>query len=107
VALWICTSCTAAYAVGLPACPQCGSSEYEQEHEHMAKISKAGPSYEPGKDPNEPPAEPETTFVGESGPELELPADGAGAAEPQGTEPADGGQAPGEHELPPPPPQHE
>ncbi len=54
MALWYCLRCTAGYAVGLAACPQCGATEHEQEHEHMAKITSAGPSYEPGKDPNEP-----------------------------------------------------
>lgn len=50
MALWICRQCTAAYAVGLPACPQCGSSEWEEEH--MAKISRAsGVTYEPGRAP--------------------------------------------------------
>jgi len=29
--LWICQSCTTAYSVGAPACPQCGSTEYAEE----------------------------------------------------------------------------
>lgn len=61
MALWICRSCTAAYAVGLAACPQCGGTEHDEENEHMAKISKgSGPSYEPGKEPYGVPDEPET-----------------------------------------------
>jgi len=46
--LWICRGCTAAYSVGAPRCPQCGSSDhYEQgsEDEAMPKISREnGPS---------------------------------------------------------------
>jgi hypothetical protein len=104
MALWYCLRCTAGYAVGLAACPQCGAVEHEEEHEHMAKITSVGPSYEPGKDPNEPPAEPQTAVVGEAGPELEPPADTAaqGAGETPQDAAADGG-----HETPPPPPQHE
>lgn len=48
MALWICRSCTAAYAVGLTACPQCGATEYDEEWETMPKISKGdGPTWEP------------------------------------------------------------
>jgi len=96
MALWICSGCTAAYAVGLAACPQCGGTEYEQEYEHMAKITMDGPSYEPGKDPNqvdaEPaeadaqePAEPEqgAALISQPGPEpTDLPAGDAVAAPP-------------------------
>lgn len=43
--LWHCTSCTTAYAVGLPACPHCRSTSIEEDG--MPKITKAGgPSYE-------------------------------------------------------------
>jgi hypothetical protein len=88
MALWICGSCTAAYAVGLAACPQCGATEYEEDYT-MAKITSAGASYEPGKDPNEPDAEPV-----EPGAETEpadAPADGSPADPDPGpaeTEPA-------------------
>lgn len=43
MALWHCAACTAAYAVGLERCPQCGSTE-RTEDGGMAKISAAGPS---------------------------------------------------------------
>jgi len=43
--LWACLGCSAAYAVGLPGCPQCGSSDAVEEGT-MPKISKAhGPTY--------------------------------------------------------------
>ena len=92
MALWYCAGCTAAYAVGLAACPQCGSTDYTEDT--MPKISKGGgPSYEPGKDPN-----------GD-------PATGPAPAEPQApavTEPDQApSPAPDEHETPPLPPQHE
>jgi hypothetical protein len=52
MAAWVCTSCTAVYAVDLAACPQCGATEHGEEGQDMPKISKGdGPSYEPGHDP--------------------------------------------------------
>ncbi|WP_097921746.1 hypothetical protein [Streptomyces sp. wa1063] len=43
MALWICTGCTAAYAVGAPQCPQCGSTERREEGEDvMAKVTVHG-----------------------------------------------------------------
>ena len=54
MAAWVCTSCTAVYAVGLAACPQCGGTEHGEEGQEMPKISKGdGPSYEPGHGPSE------------------------------------------------------
>lgn len=97
MALWYCLRCTAGYAVGLAACPQCGATEHEEEHEHMAKITSAGVSYEPGKDPNEPPAD--TAPAGEST-ETEAPETGGAGVEASAQAPADGDG----HELPPPPP---
>lgn len=50
MAAWVCLSCTAVYAVGLAACPQCGAIDHEEDS--MPKISKGdGPSYEPGHSP--------------------------------------------------------
>lgn len=45
--LWHCLACTTAYAVGLPACPQCGGTEYvEGGPGEMPKITlHGGPSY--------------------------------------------------------------
>lgn len=43
MALWYCHGCTAAYAVGLPQCPQCGSKNYSEE-EPMPHITAAGGS---------------------------------------------------------------
>lgn len=44
MALWVCLGCSAAYAVGLPGCPQCRGTEYYEEGT-MPKISKAhGPT---------------------------------------------------------------
>lgn len=49
MALWECRSCTAAYAPGLPACPQCTATDpiredeqLRRENEEMAKITVAG-----------------------------------------------------------------
>lgn len=58
MALWYCTNCTAAYAVGLDKCPQCGYDEFDDEVAHMAKISESGPTHTPGEEPEEwtPPA---------------------------------------------------
>jgi hypothetical protein len=111
MALWYCLRCTAGYAVGLAACPQCGAAEHEEEHEHMAKITSAGPSYEPGKDPNETPAEPGTADAGpvdETGADETTPggAEASADAQPNPDGVPDGPQD-GEHELPPPPPTHE
>lgn len=38
--LWHCAACTAAYAVGLPRCPQCGS--VNREEDGMPKINRQG-----------------------------------------------------------------
>jgi hypothetical protein len=40
MALWACQACGTAYAVGVPACPQCGSSEYLEDG--VAKITTGG-----------------------------------------------------------------
>lgn len=52
MALWYCTECTAAYAVGLKACPQCGANdpaaqpvrELEVDAEASAELAGAGPA---------------------------------------------------------------
>lgn len=41
MALWLCAGCSAAYAVGLPACPQCGSTNRSEEGP-MPKITVHG-----------------------------------------------------------------
>jgi hypothetical protein len=48
MATWECSECGAAYAVGAPACPQCGATDHAEEGVAMPKISKVGgPSIEP------------------------------------------------------------
>jgi hypothetical protein len=43
MAVWVCKGCTAAYSVGAPRCPQCGSTEYaDEEEQNMPKITVAG-----------------------------------------------------------------
>lgn len=47
MALWICRGCTAAYSVGAPRCPECGSTDYREDHvkegpDDMAKITVHG-----------------------------------------------------------------
>lgn len=46
MAVWICRDCTAAYSVGAPRCPECGSTDYaDEEEQNMPKITVAsGPS---------------------------------------------------------------
>ena len=39
MSLWVCRSCTAKYAVGLTACPQCGSSNHAEDS--MPKITRS------------------------------------------------------------------
>jgi hypothetical protein len=43
MALWACQDCGTVYAVGLPACPHCGGTEYQEDG--VAKITTgSGPS---------------------------------------------------------------
>jgi RNA polymerase subunit RPABC4/transcription elongation factor Spt4 len=43
--LWVCLGCTTRYAVDSPQCPHCGSTEYIEEGNEMAKITvHGGPS---------------------------------------------------------------
>lgn len=46
MALWICRDCTAAYSVGAPKCPHCGSTDrIEEDEQNMPKITvQGGPS---------------------------------------------------------------
>lgn len=89
MALWQCAACTAAYAVGLPRCPQCGSPEREEEEAKVPKITRSGVSYEPGREPDGPDEHPGT------GSEMEAaghPADGSASPE-VSSEPADDSHA--------------
>lgn len=55
--LWRCVDCTTGYAVGLAACPHCGSTRKEDE---MPKITRhEGPSYAPVEAPEVPVEAPE------------------------------------------------
>lgn len=83
--LWICRGCTAAYSVGAPRCPQCGGTSYceqgSEEHEDMAKITKAGGPSDQADGAPLPSAEDaaERPLGGEFGPELvDLPGDEPG-----------------------------
>jgi hypothetical protein len=63
MSLWVCQKCTAAYAVGLLACPQCGSTDYLEDWQ-MGKISSTGlATHAPAPEVPEAevPAEPEVT----------------------------------------------
>lgn len=57
MALWLCTDCSAAYAVGQPACPNCGSTVYLEDHP-MPKITVHGGATNAT---DEPEPEPDTT----------------------------------------------
>jgi len=58
---WECRECTAAYAPGAPACPQCGTNDpikeaeqLEKEREQMPKITvHGGPSNADAEEPAE------------------------------------------------------
>lgn len=63
--LWVCQGCPTRFAVGLLACPHCGSTDHYEEGSVMPKITvHGGPSIA-----GEPPNEPELVMVGETGPE--------------------------------------
>lgn len=46
VSLWVCDDCTTRYAVGLAACPHCGSGDYRPAHE----VDRDGPADERTED---------------------------------------------------------
>lgn len=79
--LWVCGQCTAAYAPGLPACPQCGGTVYRPDYEEDAmassNVTTAGVFWDEG---SEPPGyvDPRT---GDGQPAVDLPADRAPKAE--------------------------
>lgn len=98
MSLWICKDCTAAYAVGLPACPQCGSTTHTTKDDlerAMPKISRSGgPSYETAPadaQPTETAAAPETEPEAPPAPAKSAKADPAAPAD----EPASPPPAPG------------
>lgn len=80
MSIWTCPSCTARYAVGLPACPQCGTPSTQGDD--VPKISLNGPSYEDGHAPDaaapetaqpEPEVEPDPEPEIDPEPEVEAP----------------------------------
>lgn len=91
MSLWLCDACTTSYAVGLAACPHCGSTEHHEEGEiEMPKITRLGGATNAADRP--------LHLVGERGPEVvalpagavvELVGDGTGqalpVADPDGT----------------------
>jgi hypothetical protein len=42
MASWACSTCRTVYAVGIPACPHCGSTDYSDEEAIVAKASAEG-----------------------------------------------------------------
>ena len=64
MALWGCAGCSTVYAVGLPACPHCQSTDREEDP--MPKITVHGG----------PTVAAEATLVGEPGPEVTSLPDG-------------------------------
>jgi hypothetical protein len=84
MSLWHCTSCSTAYAVGLPACPHCRSTSKEEDA--VPKNTKAGgPSYEGHVDVSSPDtAAPEWAPEVEAEPQPEpVPADEVEPAKPE------------------------
>ena len=71
MALWNCWRCTAAYSVGAPRCPQCGSPDYEEDGVMPKSTVESGPSNGPG--------EPEPVPEADAAPE---PQDAPEASEP-------------------------
>lgn len=58
MALWVCRGCTAAYAPGVPRCPQCGvndpieEAEQLEKEQEMAKITvHGGPTNDDAEEP--------------------------------------------------------
>ena len=99
MALWACEECGCKFAVGLPACPQCGSEDWTEDG--MPKITTwGGPSYEHG--PGGPPATEEQAAT-EEAPEVPDGAEGAAPEAPgAGTETVP--ETPAKTVTPPPPP---
>lgn len=60
MAALICLGCTAVYSVGAPACPQCGSTEHQEDSVPHITVhggpSDAGPGPDSGLDPVDVPA---------------------------------------------------
>lgn len=77
MALNACTSCTTKFAVGLPKCPHCGSTEFVEDGDVMAKITRHGGA----SDNTVPEPEAEAEAVEAPAPETEEPP--AAAPEPE------------------------
>jgi hypothetical protein len=71
MALNECGDCTTPFAVGLPRCPHCRSTNFAEQGQNMPKITVHGGA----TNADEP--QPVTVMVGEPGPELELPFGGS------------------------------
>lgn len=101
MALWVCLGCSAAYAVGLPGCPQCRGTDYHEEGT-MPKISKAHGPTDGSPDPArvvapEPVVEaieaaPAADPAADPAPETETPTtvEGGGTKDGEGTGPEQG-----------------
>ena len=61
--LWLCSACTAGYAVGLAGCPQCGSTDYSEEGQDMPKITVHGGPTNAADPISMPPADEETALA--------------------------------------------
>lgn len=74
MSIWTCPACTARYAVGLAACPQCGTPSTQGGD--VPKITReGGPSYGEDRDPGAA-AEHVHPGTGEPADGIEHPADG-------------------------------
>lgn len=51
MALWYCPTCTAAYAVGLARCPQCGADDHLDNADDLAPTTQARSAGEPPQEP--------------------------------------------------------
>ncbi|MGW4525181.1 SAP domain-containing protein [Amycolatopsis sp. NPDC004378] len=87
MSVWICGECTAAYAPGMPTCPQCTANDPIKEDEQLAKERENMPKttvHNGASDENAEPGQP-------------------GYVEPENTEqtgePGDGGEEPGGDET--------
>lgn len=59
--LWVCTTCTTKYAVGLHRCPRCHGTDFVEDGQPMPKITRStGPSLE-AAEPGEPGYQPDIT----------------------------------------------
>jgi hypothetical protein len=86
--LWRCRACGCSFAVGLPYCPQCTSTDHEEDDGTMPKITKhGGPSDRYAADYAEPVTAEDTAEARVTTYPVDQPAEGPEPAAPPADEP--------------------